>query len=335
MNEHWFQQKEQSAGRFRMMFMWYVYRFLGKDVQKILGFFVVLFVYPFAKAGRAATNDFKRVFNGYAAAHRLPPARFSTFGHLLSFAWSMMDKTDACSLRKNLPTMTVRDDEDWRAFKSLLAAKRGAFLISTHLGTIEVLPAAYASGLTPEHPVVHAFQQLGHDAVFTKVFLDHFRGGDVILHPTEEIGVETAAAMQEAIGRGELVLMAGDRLSAGSPDAKLRHDFLDRPCVWPKGVFVFAKLMESPVFFVTCVKTGWNAYEAHFEFFDNAEAQSRREVGRAVPREPQVEGRAFSSSEACVLKPSTSSLLSSYVRFLEHETIARPDQWFQFYRFFG
>ena len=74
--------------------------------------------------------------------------------------------------------------------------------------------------------------------------------------------------------------------------------FLGRDCVWPKGVFRFAKMMEAPVYAIVCVKTGWNAYEA-----------------RAV----RLEGE----------------LLDDYVRFLEAETRAHPDQWYQFYRFFG
>ena len=144
---------------------------------------------------------------------------------------------------------------------------------------------------------------MGHDAVFTEVFSRHLDSSRLALHPVEEIGVETAVRMQEAIGRGELVLMAGDRVSAGS-ERVLRHNFLGRPCVWPKGVFVFAKLMEAPIFFVTCVRTGWNAYEVHVREF--------------VP-----------SGE-----PLLPSLLDAYVRFLEEETLAHPEQWYQFYRFF-
>ena len=57
-------------------------------------------------------------------------------------------------------------------------------------------------------------------------------------------------------------------------------------------------LMEAPVFFVTCLRTGWNSYEVHFE-----------KGGR--------------------------DLLDAYVRFLEKETLSRPDQWYQFYKFFS
>jgi predicted LPLAT superfamily acyltransferase len=145
---------------------------------------------------------------------------------------------------------------------------------------------------------------MGHDAVFTEVFTRHLDASRLTLHPVEDIGVETAVRMQEAIGRGELVLMAGDRVSAGS-ERTLRHDFLGRPCVWPKGAFVFAKLMEAPIFFVTCVRTGWNAYEVHVREFEPSDG------------------------------PFLASLLDAYVRFLEEETLAHPEQWYQFYRFFS
>ena len=327
----WHEQGEQSAGRWRMLFMWYVYVWFGKTFQKLVCVPVMAFIYPFARPARAALREFYGVLEDFKASgpspftFRLSP--FTLFAHLLGFAWSLADKTDACTLRKNLPKMTVRDDAGWRAFDGLVKAGKGAFLLSTHLGTIEVFPAlsptqddrqptadarrstsprsstCHSSLVTRRSPHVHAFQQMGHDAVFTEVFARHLDASRLTLHPVEDIGVETAVRMQEAIGRGELVLMAGDRVSAGS-ERVLRHDFLGRQCVWPKGAFVFAKLMEAPVFFVTCVRTGWNAYEVHVrEFLPSGE-------------------------------PLLQSLLDAYVRFLEEETLAHPEQWYQFYRFF-
>ena len=310
----WHEQGEQSAGRWRMLFMWYVYVWFGKTFQKLVCVPVMAFIYPFARPARAALREFYGVLEDFKASgpftFRLSP--FTLFAHLLGFAWSLADKTDACTLRKNLPKMTVRDDAGWRAFDGLVKAGKGAFLLSTHLGTIEVFPALAGErekvkgdvGSNHPAPFVHAFQQMGHDAVFTEVFARHLDASRLTLHPVENIGVETAVRMQEAIGRGELVLMAGDRVSAGS-ERTLRHDFLGRPCAWPKGAFVFAKLMEAPIFFVTCVRTGWNAYEVHV--------------------------REFLPSDG----PFLPSLLDAYVRFLEEETLAHPEQWYQFYRFFS
>lgn len=293
----WHAQREQSAGRVRLAIMWFAYRYLGKGFMKLLCIPVVAFIFPFAAPARKALGAFYRILDGR------PPSTGRLFRHLLGFAWSLADKTDACALKKNLPAMTVRDDADWRAFQACLEANQGAFLISTHVGTIEVLPALKPGGRIPH---VHAFQQMGHDAAFTRVFMKHFDASALTLHAVEAIGVETAVEMQAAIRRGDLVLMAGDRVSAGSRKT-LTHDFLGRSCAWPKGVFAFARLMEAPIFFVTCVRTGWNAYT--------------------------VRVKRFVAEDAGTVK--IPELLDRYVAFLAEETRAHPEQWYQFYDFFG
>ena len=302
----WHAQREQSAGRGRMWFMWAVYARCGKTALKLVTVPVMAFIYPFAGPARRALRTYYAVLAAFRGRKDAPPvSAWTLYRHLLGFAWSLADKTDACTLRKDLPQMSVRDDAGGRAFRDLVAARKGAFLVSTHLGTVEVLPALASAhrDAGEEIPHVHAFQQMGHDAVFTRMFMRHFDATHVTLHAVEEIGVETAVRMQEAIGRGELVLMAGDRVGARSGKT-FDHAFLGRPCRWPKGVFVFAKLMACPVFFVTCVRTGWNAYECHFH----------RYTGPAS---------------------SPARMLDEYTAFLEAETLAHPEQWYQFYDFFA
>ena len=298
----WHEQKEQCASRFWMQFMWYSYAWFGKTFQKLVFLFAIPFIYFFSKPARAALRKFYGVLSEYTG-RPVPATHGRMFRHVLGFAWSLMDKTDAATLKKDLPEMSVRDDDGWRAFKGLVDSGKGAFILCTHVGVIGVLPALENVKCKMENvkcapPKVHAFQQMGHDAVFMRVYLKHFDRSKIELHAVEEIGVETAVEMQAAIRRGELVIMAGDRTSAGSKSV-LRHRFLGRDCVWPKGAFKFAALMEAPVFGVTCIHTGWNRYEVH------------------------------------VAALSGETLLADYVRFLEAETVAHPEQWYQFYDFFG
>ena len=140
---------------------------------------------------------------------------------------------------------------------------------------------------------------MGRDEIYTSYFVRYMDKSQKELHAVEDIGVETAVEMKEAIGRGDVVLMAGDRLSAGTGrTAVLRHGFLGRDCAFPKGVFRFAQLMECPVYAITCVRVGWNAYE--------------------------VEARRMGAD-----------LLGDYAAFLESAARRHPDQWFQFYDFFA
>ena len=293
----WHEQKEQCASLFWAQFMWYSYAWFGKTFQKIIFVIGMPVIYLFAKPSRCALAKFYGVLSTHTG-QPYPATHGRLFRHLLGFAWGVMDKTDASTLKKNLPVMTVRDDAGWRAFKATMDAQKGAFIFCTHVGVVGVMPALPESLGLQRIPKVHAFQQMGHTAVFMKVFMKHFNPSRIEMHAVEEIGVETAVAMQEAIGRGELVIMAGDRTSAGSKSV-LHHRFLGRDCVWPKGAFRFAALMESPMFAVTCIRTGWNRYEVHIA-----------EIGVASP-------------------------LEDFVTFLEAETVAHPEQWYQFYDFFG
>ncbi len=292
----WHEQDEQCASRFWMQFMWHSYAWFGKSFQKLIFLFAMPFIYLFARPPRIALRKFYAVLSGFTG-RTVRATHWRLFRHMLGFAWSLMDKTDAATLKKCLPEMDVRDDAGWRAFRGLVDSGKGAFILCTHVGTIGVLPALPIR-LGGRVPKVHAFQQMGHDAVFTKVFMRHFDHSAIELHAVEDIGVETAVAMQEAIARGELVIMAGDRTSAGSGSV-LRSRFLGHECAWPKGAFRFAQLMEAPVFAVTCIRTGWNRYETHVA-----------ELNRPAP-------------------------LEGYVRFLEAETVAHPWQWYHFHDFFG
>ena len=299
----WHEQREQCASIFWAQFMWYSYAWFGKNFQKVIFVIGMPVIYLFSRQGRVALKKFYAVlseFTGREVRATLP----RLFMHILRFSWGLMDKTDSCTLGKNPPRMSVRDDEGWRKFRETVNSGKGAFVMCTHVGMIGVLPslpnALERNGESGMRiPKVNAFQQMGHDAVFMKVFMQHFDHTRLQLHAVEDIGVETAVCMKDAIGRGELVIMAGDRVSAGSKSV-LKHRFMGRDCVWPKGVYRFAKLMESPVFAVTCVSTGWNRYEVHFAALDQ----------------------------------DSSAMLDGFVSFLERETIAYPGQWYQFYDFF-
>ena len=300
----WHEQREQCASLFWAQFMWYSYAWFGKNFQKVIFVIGMPVIYLFSRQGRVALKKFYAVLSEFSGK-KLSATMPRLFMHILRFSWGLMDKTDSCTLGKNPPRMSVRDDEGWRKFRETVNSGKGAFVMCTHVGMIGVLPslpdALKRNGESEMRiPKVNAFQQMGHDAVFMKVFMQHFDHARLQLHAVEDIGVETAVRMKDAIGRGELVIMAGDRVSAGSRSV-LKHRFMGRDCVWPKGVYRFAKLMESPVFAVTCVSTGWNRYEVHF----------------------------------AALEEDPSAMLDGFVTFLERETLAHPGQWYQFYDFFS
>lgn len=75
----------------------------------------------------------------------------------------------------------------------------------------------------------------------------------VVIHPVEEgLGVGSAIMAGELLDAGDCILMAGDRGYGRTEEVR----FLGKAVRFPVGVFRFAQVMEHPVFFVVCVKTG-------------------------------------------------------------------------------
>lgn len=275
----WHEQRERGSGKIRLVLIWGIYRLMGKHVAKIIFIPILALIYAFAAPARKAIRQFSEVIG----------KKINSFRLMLNFAWSIFDKADACTFKKNLPRLKLDGDIEWM--------KGGCFILSTHVGCIEVLPALrQSSKVVGPTPKVNAFQQLGHNPLFTEFFLKYLDPQQLTLHAVENVGVETAVEMKAAIDRGEIVLMAADRLSAGSSSV-LKHKFFGHECCWPKGVFRFARLMECPVYAVAAVSTGWNEYKV---------------VGERIKGD----------------------LLAGYVAFLERIALSHPYQWYHFFPFF-
>ena len=169
----WHRQGEQSAGALRIGFLWLMYRWFGKGFQKLLCMPVMLFIYPFARPAKAALRTFYQVLNGFKGLNG-SKGKGRLFRHLLGFAWSLADKTDACTLKKNLPKMTVRDNDSWRTFDNLTQSGKGAFLLASHLGTIGVFPAFFFFNDTATTEIYTNLNTLSlHDALPILWFYEH------------------------------------------------------------------------------------------------------------------------------------------------------------------
>ncbi|MBQ9759219.1 MAG: hypothetical protein IJW12_05560 [Opitutales bacterium] len=295
----WFTQKEQSAGTLRLEFLWLSYRFFPLFVFKGILFCVCVGIYAAARHIRVASEKYRRILTAAQKRRGLPPARFSGFSHMLEFVFSLVDKIDAGTLKKQRLVFEVRNDENFQKFKQCVQARHGAFLICSHVGNIEILQSLYR-----EHPelsprTMHAFRDVRQGKIFLEFYNKHCRQADVFIHPIHTISAATPHQMKSAIERGEFVMMAGDRISPGTPTRNVSARILDCDISLPKGVFAFARLMESPIFFVSCVKTAHRKYT----FF------VKHAPDRNVP--------------------------AAYARFLETLILNYPKSFFHFYDYFS
>ena len=76
---------------------------------------------------------------------------------------------------------------------------------------------------------------------------------DAATYPVEQINISTPIEIKEKLDKGELVFIAGDRVSE-SGSTIFETKFLGKTVEFPLGTFKFAKLMDCPTFFIVLVK---------------------------------------------------------------------------------
>lgn len=294
---NWYQMRERGAGKYRMEFLWVIYRVFGLRVLKFVVRIIAWVVAIFAPGARNASRRYRAVLNEYETNHNLPITKMSAFGHICTFATSVVDKMSAICDKKTPLKFAVADTAGWHKLQELLAAQRGAFFICSHMGNIETW-GAMPSGADVH---MHAFMDVAINRQFRDFIARHARYNNTTIHPVENIGMAAAGDMYDALRRGELVMMAGDRVSATAPDKVINVKILDKKCKLPMGVFRFARACDAPVFAVAAVNIGGATYKLYVQELTTDKVQT---------------------------------MADEYAEFLERMILSHPKQWFNFFEFF-
>ena len=200
---------EKAASPLGMEILYLTYRLFGLGAMRFLSVSVAMVAWTFSPGVRKAVPSVRK---------------------LAMFARSLADKTVVMADGKRLPRVSPDGSSDAELFKSDVYSRKGVFVLSCHVGTIEVL-----SALASDPPRFHAWTDISRTAVFNAFYLRHSSGRKVSLHDISSIGVATAFEAGEWLDAGECLVMAGDR---------------------GDGAFRFAAAMGHPVYFAACVADG-------------------------------------------------------------------------------
>ena len=222
---------EQGASLLGMETIWLVYRVFGKRVADLLCALVA--------SGVWLTHPRVRRATGYR--------------RLLNFTRALIDKLVIAARGRGAPAVELERSRDAGSFLSDIDSGRGVFVISSHLGNIEALPALGRCSTT-----FHAFMKVEQTALFNAFFKRHAARPEVQIHPITGFGMAELFQFGDLLDRGECLLMAGDRGGGRMRD----HPFMGGRGHFPVGVFKLAELLEHPVYFVACIAVRRGLYRA-------------------------------------------------------------------------
>lgn len=296
---HWAAINEVSfvAG---MRLLFWIYRILGAWPFRLL-LYPVLFWYVLTQtAARRASLAYLARVDGLAMT---TTGMLGVMKHFASFAETILDKM---LLWGGLyPTSTVQL-YGVEQMDQLVVQKRGAILICSHLGNLELSRVLSRSRQDVRLTLlVHT----RHAQAFNRMLASIDPDSQLNLMQVTEITPATAILLSEKMQQGEFIVIAGDRIPVAQNPRVAIANFMGAPAAFPVGPYILASILQCPIYLLFSQRSGKHP-EIHFELL------------RESVRLPRT-GRAS----------ALAALTSDYAARLQHHCLRAPLEWFNFYDF--
>ena len=282
------------------------YRVLGRRASVALLVPIVAYFHATGRSSRRASRDYLETLwatpEGRARLGRAPRRR-DVFRHLFSFAENLLDRMILWSGDVG----SIRIDNHGRELvDELVREGRGAILLSSHLGSFDMLRELSAqTGI-----VLNVLMFTRHAPVINSFFEKLQAGRSLRLIRVEPGSLSAAFEMRAAIQRGEFVGILGDRIWPSEEHRTVKVSFHGRPARFPLGPYLLQGVLGCPMLLTTCVRSGPARYTAVTQRFAPA---------GVVPRSERAK-----HAEQCAQR---------FAARLERGCLEHPFQWFNFFEF--
>ncbi|MBR6098602.1 hypothetical protein IKP85_02535 [bacterium] len=294
----WFQVKEQSAGKKRLILTWYLYKIFGKKMLHLIAFLVAFFTFVFSSKIREYSKKYFKITENKTG---IKPSLGNEFRHIYSYANSLADKILVYCGDFDTEQIIFENDNDKAQLLSDIESNNGVFFICDHIGNIEVMQALFLNEATQLKHNVNIFMSNKQSQIFNDFLRSIKKEFPVRFFPVEDIGLTTGIELKENLEKGEVVFIAGDRLAQNNDTKSLKAKLFSKDILLPKGTFKLAKLMDVPVYYISAVKIG-KQYKIYLEKQNSLNEKD---------------------------------MITSYTNYLEKIILKNPFQFFHFYDFFN
>ena len=294
---HWASIDEVSfvAG---MRFLFWICRVFGRwpfriALYPVLGWYLL----TQGRARRASRDYLRRV-----RAHTGKPVG-GVLAHFASFGENLLDKLLLWGGLYRLDGVRFHGAD---VIEDAVARGTGGVLVCAHLGNVELTRVLSRQRNDIKSTVlVHT----KHAQAFNRLMGKLNPESQTNLLQVTEMTPATAMMLSERIGRGEFVVIAGDRVPVSGNEHVASARFMGETAPFPVGPYLLAGILQCPVYllFTVCVD---GVTEVHIERFRD---------GVRLPRKGRTEALA--------------SMAQAYAARLEHHAARAPLQWFNFYDF--
>lgn len=267
----WYQQKERAAGEKRLLISWYVYKIFGKKALQTIAVFVSFFTFVFSKQIRKYTKKNLSIIFEYTKNKNAKPTIFNMYKNVLNYALSLVDKMETYARTFDIKKINFAEQTDKDELLKEMNDKKGIFFICSHIGNVEVLKTFISNPenyIWPMNPHANIFLSKTQCKIFNNFLAKISAKTDFSTYPVEEIDMSTAVEIQEKLKQGDIVFLAGDRISPGSSVITFSTNFLSHKVEFPAGTFKLAQLTQQPVYFIAALKDKKDTYKIYVKKFE-------------------------------------------------------------------
>ena len=258
---------------------------------------VIAFYYTlFAGPARRAAQDYRRRMG-------LDAGFWGAYRNILAFAVVALDRVFLVRGETRRFRVTNTGVEN---LERLRRDRRGAILLGAHLGSFEAM-RAFAKDEAFRVHILAYFANARMISTFLATVGADFRGRVIEIDPKDTGYI---FQVQAAIEAGDLVAVLGDRVGVNEKTASAT--FLGAPARFPTGPYTLAALLKCPIYLTFGLYRAPNRYDLYCEPL----AQHLE-----LPR---------GAREAAL-----AAHVQRYAERLEHYCRLAPDNWFNFYDFWG
>jgi predicted LPLAT superfamily acyltransferase len=220
------------------------YRVLGRRACLVVLAPVVAWFFVTGREQRAASHSYLSRILGRRATLA------EGYRHFFTFATRALDTLIAWD--GGIPRTAVTAS-DAPALDAAVANPNGALVVVAHLGNVD-LARALLDRTTRDRLTVLVHTR--HAANYNRVLRRFCPDASLNLIEVGEIGPDTAIDLRERVGRGEWVVIAGDRTPVGSSGRVMRVPFLGADAAFSQGPWILAALLGCSVQLLFCLSQG-------------------------------------------------------------------------------
>ncbi|MCL2626426.1 MAG: hypothetical protein FWD46_06395 [Cystobacterineae bacterium] len=291
-------------------------------------FFLSLMAFPigfcyflFSKKSRTQSQRFLKRWAAFAKTQttdgKVP--RLSALQHIVAFALTLVEKTQAWGGRVPFERMRFHG-EDVRQLWGGLEKGKGAVMLCSHLGNVELLRAladARHIGVSKEVGFISVMDNVSPS--FARLLHSLNPRSSLKILPTQNMGPATIFALQEEIQNGGLVFVAADRTSAQNPKHFFSLPFLGANAPFPHGPFLLAALLQAPVYAVFALRQKPLSPLPNYNLYIYRLHEGLQEGQPELSRKQRY---ALMHTWA-----------QKYAALLQSHLVQQPYQWYNFYEF--